>query len=104
MTDATTAEPYPQMTMQKANIQCRPFKPEKAKKRNCPVCGCQVILHCDDCYIQVTGCLCVWEALYGEEIAREKMIEQGFWLPKWGEKPRGLLDARGRPINPDSLH
>lgn len=102
--DRSKAEPYPQMPMDKANIQCRPWKQEKAKFVNCPVCGCRVILHCDECRIQVTGCLCVWEEKYGPEIAREKMIEQGFWMPAWGEKPRGLLDATGRPINPDSLH
>lgn len=104
MSDTTKPEPYPQMEMPKANIQCRPFSPEKAQRRSCPVCGCQIILHCDECRIQVTGCLCVWEELYGAEIAREKMIEKGFWLPQWGEKPRGLVNAQGRPINPDSLH
>lgn len=89
---------FPQMTMDKAIQECRPYEEERAVKEHCPVCTMQIILHCEDCKIQVTGCLCTEEANHGPEIARQRMIDRGIWLPTWGEKPEpGLID-------PSKLH
>lgn len=92
-------ECFPQMAMPEANRQCRPFVQEKAIKERCPVCTMQIVLHCEDCKIQVTGCLCTEEANHGEEIARQRMIDRGIWLPAWGDKPASM-----KPTHPGRLH
>ena len=73
----------------------------------CPKCHMKVILHCDDCKIQVSGCLCtaeeslIAEALDEAELAllppekraaaiearqlkaaKETLREHGFWFPE----------------------
>lgn len=60
----------------------------------CPECKMKVGLHCHECKLQVTGCLCVEierfgkneaiQRLYereGEIAAREKLERAGLWLP-----------------------
>lgn len=84
------------MDLAKANQECRPFEEDKAVAEKCPGCTMKIVLHCGDCKIQITGCLCTEEDNHGEEIARQRMIDRGIWLPAWGEKPvtNGLIDPR----------
>lgn len=62
---------------------------------NCGACSLRVGLHCSDCNIQVTGCLCTeyerfgndeaWKRAverYGEELAKEKARSAGLWVPE----------------------
>lgn len=97
--------PYPQMTTEDANKECRPYDPNRAATgRRCPVCTMQVILHCNDCKIQITGCLCTEERNHGPEIARQRMIDRGIWLPEFDKDPaKYRLDAN-RPVDPGKLH
>ena len=97
-------KPYPQLDMVAANKQCRPFDKRRAVSgQKCPVCHMSIILHCGECEIQVTGCLCTEERNHGPEIARERMLQKGIWLPEWGDKP-SLLGADGKPTDMDRLH
>lgn len=78
------------MTLDKANEECSgTYNPERAAHDQCPVCAMKIILHCGDCKIQVTGCLCTEERNHGPEIARQRMIDRGIWLPQWGDRPDG---------------
>ena len=94
MTDRPQA--FPQMAMPEANAECRPFVKDRAVNEKCPVCTMQIVLHCADCKIQVSGCLCTEEKNHGPEIARQRMIDRGIWLPEWGNKPSpaGTVDPR----------
>lgn len=62
---------------------------------NCPACNQRVMLHCVQCKIQVSGCLCTeyerfgqdeaWRRAVdrmGEEMARERARAAGLWVPE----------------------
>lgn len=51
-------QPFVQMAMPEANAACRPFDQESASSNVCAACEQRVILHCDRCKIQVSGCKC----------------------------------------------
>lgn len=83
---------FPSMDMGAAMKQCG--KPHEPEKEQCHKCKMSVLLHCSDCKIQVTGCLCTevdrfgndeaWKRAVdrlGEEAARERMKAAGFWVP-----------------------
>lgn len=70
---------------------------EQIRFTDCPRCRMRVGLHCLNCKIQVTGCLCTeyerfgqdaaWQravARFGEEAARQRAEMAGLWVP-----PRG---------------
>lgn len=78
------------MEMRQANASCRPFSHEAARKERCQACRMQVILHCEDCKIQVSGCLCTEIENHGELHAMERMRQRGIWLPEWGTMPEGF--------------
>lgn len=82
------------MDMAKANEECGP-KPRAQYKAYCPVCEGPVMLHCPDCKIQVTGCLCteierfgsadgIKRILdkYGEEEGKARLRAAGLWVPE----------------------
>lgn len=87
------ADRFPSMDMAEANAQCGP-RPRQQIRDKCPNCEGAVMLHCPDCKIQVTGCLCtevdrfgqneaVQRAMerYGEEEAERRLKAAGFWIP-----------------------
>ena len=89
---------FESMDLAAANTQCKPKPPEEMIFDNCGRCKLRVGLHCEECKIQVTGCLCTevdrfgkdeaWLRAvdrFGEELARERMKEAGFWVPGPGE-------------------
>lgn len=87
-----SAKPVRFRTMEtsKAVKECgRPYDRSKVKQTKCPACDMTVILHCTDCEIQITGCLCTaMERMSDEEFAdfkrqiQEKKAKQsGLWLP-----------------------
>lgn len=80
--------------MAEANRECG-LRPGHQYKETCPRCKLPVMLHCRDCRVQVTGCLCseverfgndeAWKRAvqrFGDEAARERMKEAGFWTPE----------------------
>lgn len=84
-----------------ANRECG-VRPGKQMPARCENCNRPVILHCGDCKVQVTGCICTEVDRFGkdeaflkeverlkEELgevvakaeARKRMQDAGFWLP-----------------------
>lgn len=67
----------------------RPYSKIHVKRDICPVCEMDVYLHCGDCLIQITGCLCTavdrmsTEELheFQAEIRRRRAKESGIILP-----------------------
>lgn len=83
---------YPSMDVTKANDECKSRK--KLYKDSCPVCTQPVMLHCQECKIQVTGCYCTEIERHGsdegirriieregEAVARAKLEKLGMWIP-----------------------
>ena len=75
-----------------ANDECRSRDSFQGEK--CPQCSISILLHCSDCKIQVTGCLCTevdrfgedeaWKRAverFGDELARERYRAAGLWVP-----------------------
>lgn len=86
---------FPSMDLGAANNECR--SRDQIVFDRCGKCSGRVGLHCSDCKIQVTGCLCTevdrfgndetWRRAVermGEEFAREQFRRAGLWIP--GEK------------------
>lgn len=63
------------MDIREANAECG-VKPKAQIRDNCPKCGKPVMLHCSNCRIQVTGCLCTEVDRFGTSEALEKEIER----------------------------
>lgn len=83
-------KPFRHMDIPTADTECgRKWDKKKAVLTTCAVCEMQVYLHCSDCNIQVTGCLCVAvermspEELqqFKEQIKRKRAQEAGIVLP-----------------------
>lgn len=81
------------MDMAAAVKQCSSVKQQV--KSICAKCDSSVILHCERCEIQVTGCICTEverfgnaEAVqrmmdrYGEQEARARLKRAGIWVPE----------------------
>lgn len=81
------------MDMGAANDECG-IRFRQQVKTICPRCDSTVMLHCGNCKIQVTGCLCTEVDRYGNseamqrlierlgpELAEEKLKAAGFWIP-----------------------
>lgn len=62
----------------------------------CPGCHMKVVIHCDDCGIQTSGCICLLVEKHGVEIAAAMARERGLILPK-------DFDPNA-PTTPDLLH
>lgn len=90
---AERTDRYPSMDIREANNECG-VKPHKQKRAVCPKCAKSIFLHCDDCKIQVTGCICTEVDRFGNSEALERMIERvgeeqavremqkaGLWVP-----------------------
>lgn len=85
------------MDMAQANKECR-FRNMQVRN-TCGKCDSPIILHCDGCKVQVTGCICTevdrfgsqaerikeifdkQAEMFGEEEARRRMQKAGFWVP-----------------------
>lgn len=50
--------------------------------KDCPGCHMRVAIHCEQCGIQISGCLCLLVERDGPEIAAAKARERGLILPK----------------------
>lgn len=91
-------KPFQHATLGEANDNCsanlRNGRRDSGKGAKCEVCTMKVILHCYDCMIQITGCLCTeyerfgndeaWAravARWGEEAARQRAEAAGLWVP-----------------------
>lgn len=83
-------KPFRRMDTAAAVKECgRPFDKNKVTRTECKVCDMTVILHCSDCEIQITGCLCsAMERMSDEEFAdfkrqieEKKAREAGLILP-----------------------
>lgn len=77
----------------RANSECR--HRDAFVKDYCGKCKMPVMLHCSECKLQVSGCLCTeverfgqdeaWRRAIdqmGEELAREKYRRAGFYVPE----------------------
>lgn len=84
---------YESMTLDKANDECR--SRDSMDFQNCPECKMRVGLHCSDCKVQVTGCLCTemdrfgqdeaWRRAcerFGEDLARQHYLKAGLLIPR----------------------
>jgi hypothetical protein len=86
-------EPWPQMNSADADLECGVrggFTMD-----TCGVCKSKVVLHCDRCQIQVSGCQCIlaakleeereFDRKFGEieknEALRDRLAGEGLWLP-----------------------
>lgn len=67
-------ERFPSMDIHAADKECG--KRRRLHTRVCPACKSQVMLHCDECLIQVTGCICVMVDRFGHEEALRQLTEQ----------------------------
>lgn len=89
------------MDMGAANHECR--SRDALVFDTCGKCKRQVGLHCAECKIQVTGCLCTeidrfgndvaWQKAcerYGEELARQHYRQAGLYVPTV-EQPGRLI-------------
>lgn len=95
-------EPYRAMDVSAANAECTANvvkgtlgrEREPARFTSCKACQSRVALHCFDCKIQITGCLCTeysrfgqdegWKravARWGEVAARQRAEMAGLWVP-----------------------
>lgn len=90
-------ERFPAMDMAQANNECRNRRLQQRDK--CPKCDSPVLLHCGQCKVQVTGCICtevdrfgssaerikeIFDKqieMVGEDEARRRMQQAGFWIP-----------------------
>lgn len=67
----------------------RPYHRSTVKRDICPVCEVSVFLHCADCEIQITGCLCTAIARmtpddlarFKSEVAARRARETGLIIP-----------------------
>lgn len=91
------ADRYASMDMGKANEECRAR--DQIIRSTCPKCDSPIMLHCNGCKIQVTGCVCTevdrfgtegerikeifdrQAEMFGEDEARRRMQQAGFWIP-----------------------
>lgn len=48
---------FKRLDMEQAVEICGPWDRNRAVRSLCPACEMDVFLHCDDCKIQITGCL-----------------------------------------------
>lgn len=89
---------FASMEMAEANNQCSNRKLQQRDK--CPKCDSPVIVHCAQCMIQVTGCVCtevdrfgsqaeniksIYDRMAGQvgpDEAKRRLIQAGFWVPK----------------------
>lgn len=71
----------------------RPYSKQSAVRTQCPVCEWDLFLHCIDCKIQITGCLCTAIERMNQDDLREFMaqlderrrreaIAKGLWTPE----------------------
>ncbi len=80
------------MDMIEAKNECN--RTDQVTFTNCPKCRYRVGLHCSDCHLQVTGCLCTeierfgndeaWlrsVERFGLEFAKERFRMAGLWVP-----------------------
>lgn len=73
--ETARTERYPAMEMAQANEQCGP-RPNMQYRATCPKCDSAVILHCRNCNIQVTGCLCTEVDRFGSSVALERLMQR----------------------------
>jgi hypothetical protein len=84
--------PFEAMDSVAANGQCS--NRTGRHTTSCKACTMRVVLHCDGCKIQITGCLCTeykrfgndeaWKravARWGETAARQRAEQAGLWVP-----------------------
>lgn len=87
------ADRFPWKDMADANAECA--RRDCVDFTNCPNCKLRIGLHCLDCKIQVTGCLCTeidrfgedetWKRAverFGAELARQHYARAGLFVPK----------------------
>lgn len=87
-------EPFKAVDITVANGNCANGNRPTGIGTSCPACQNRVILHCGDCKLQVTACLCseyerfgqdaAWQravARWGEEAARQRAEMAGLWVP-----------------------
>lgn len=55
--------------------------PGQPTASECPACEMSIIIHCDNCHIQITGCGCVLQELLAEERDRATAERLGLWTP-----------------------
>lgn len=81
-------KPFKQTDVVQATETCgRPYDRNAARRTKCPVCDMDVFLHCGDCEIQITGCLCTAVNRMNEHDLRQFKIE----LQKRKAKEAGLI-------------
>ena len=75
MAETERTERYRSMDMVQANEECGD-RPRQQYSAVCPKCSTTVILHCHNCEIQVTGCLCTEVDRFGSSVAMERLTKR----------------------------
>lgn len=89
------SDPFVSMTMPEANTNCG-RRVSKQIPADCAACDSRVILHCEQCMVQVTGCICSEVARFGNAEAVERAFE------RWGEQEgRKRLQRAGVWLPPE---
>lgn len=68
-------ERYRALDMLEANRECG-VRRNQQYRVDCPKCKQPVMLHCDNCKVQVTGCLCTEVDRFGSSEAMKHLIER----------------------------
>jgi predicted RNA-binding Zn-ribbon protein involved in translation (DUF1610 family) len=85
------AQPFRAATLAEAVKECGEWIPAKAVHERCPKCKNKVILHCDGCKIQITGCIDTLKKKIQEDqilsAEEEAMARQSkLWTPRGGRR------------------
>jgi len=71
--DGTPEGDFEKVTSDVAAKNCSNRRRGQKRIRRCSACKNKVIIHCDDCRLQISGCYCTDVARYGEEEAKRRL-------------------------------
>lgn len=67
-------DPFRHLDVSDANRECS--KRNQNEGATCAKCKFRVILHCSDCKVQLTGCMCTEIERFGENEAVRRIFDQ----------------------------
>ncbi len=80
---------------------------EHAEAVDCPECAERVVIHCDQCKVQVTGCTCTDTVLHGREYAlkaRAVRPSHGSGMNRAQRRQKEREKRRGGLWTPNQIH